>query len=56
MFNKYWLHKLIVITNEFSTFSSSNYKEKYKEWMYSVCHGNYPFKEVNDTNDFQARF
>ena len=21
-----------------------------------VCHENYPFKEVNDTNDFEARF
>ncbi len=21
-----------------------------------VCHENYPFEEVNDTNDFEARF
>ena len=25
--------------NVFSTISSSNYKEKYKEWKSSVCHG-----------------
>jgi len=28
---------LLVITWEFSTISSSNYKEKYKEWNSSVC-------------------
>ncbi len=36
---KYVLSKLLFITNEFSTISSSNYKEKYKEWKSSVCHG-----------------
>tara|TARA_A100001035_G_scaffold235119_1_gene198458 strand:+ start:391 stop:552 length:162 start_codon:yes stop_codon:yes gene_type:complete len=40
----------------FSTFSSSNHKEKYKEWKYSVCHENYPFEEINDSNQFEARF
>ena len=25
--------------NVFSTISSSNYREKYKEWRFSVCHG-----------------
>ena len=29
----------IVNKNVFSTNSSSNYKEKYKEWKSSVCHG-----------------
>ena len=38
----------------FSTISSSNYKEKYKEWKSFVCHGNYPFTKVNDTNAFEA--
>ena len=42
--------------NIFSTISSSYYKEKYKEWKSSVCHENYPFEEVNDTNQFEARF
>ena len=30
---------LIEYKNEISIISSSNYKEKYKEWMSSVCHG-----------------
>ena len=25
-----------------------------KEWKLKVCHENYPFKEVNDTNDFEV--
>ena len=33
------------IKNVFSTISSSNYKEKYKEWKSSVCHGNQPLKK-----------
>ena len=40
--------------NVFSTISSSDYREKYKEWKSSVCHGNHPFEEVNDTKDFEA--
>ena len=34
--------------------SSSNYKEKYKKWQSSVCHESYPFKEVNDINQFEV--
>ena len=25
-----------------------------KIWKFSVCHENYPFEEVNDTNQFEA--
>ena len=34
-----YVKKLLFTTNEFSTISSSNYREKYKEWKSSVCHG-----------------
>jgi len=33
------IRKVVENKNVFSTISSSNYKEKYKEWKSSVCHG-----------------
>ena len=39
--SKKTMNKYLEVENKnvFSTISSSNYKEKYKEWKSSVCHG-----------------
>ena len=54
MFNKYGSCKLLVITNEFSTISSYNYNEKYKELSQWVLRENITITQVNDIKDFEA--